>query len=297
MTKKAQVIAFGAGLLLALALLLLLSGCLEGPPLHTAPRPPIEVDLSMEGSPALGKEVNLTVKVKPHVDIPNITVWISLPSEMEGVSGEMRWQGDLRKEETKQLKVTARTVKDGYYKIWGGAQAKLPYGFFREGDVLYLLVEGSEAGVGKRPPKNNWVPNNVGIGGPHNSHLARARLYLTEEIALEKETELIYEITPSIDLSNVSIGFILPKAGLSVTKVEGPSQVSLSRRSGEWEGVLSWEGAMARGEKVVIKVRIKPITTGEGVLEAYMEARQKGKIIVSRSDSIKVKLYTPRMAE
>jgi hypothetical protein len=120
---------------------------------------------------------------------------------------------------------------------------------------------------------------------------------LTEEIALEKETELIYEITPSIDLSNVSIGFILPKAGLSVTKVEGPSQVSLSRRSGEWEGVLSWEGAMARGEKVVIKVRIKPITTGEGVLEAYMEARQKGKIIVSRSDSIKVKLYTPRMAE
>jgi hypothetical protein len=120
---------------------------------------------------------------------------------------------------------------------------------------------------------------------------------LTEEIALEKETELIYEVTPSIDLSNVSIGFILPKAGLSVTKVKGPSQVSLSRRSGEREGILSWEGAMARGENVVIKVRIKPITTGEGVLKAYMEARQKGKIIVSRSDSIKVKLYTPRMAE
>jgi hypothetical protein len=258
----------------------------------------------MRGKPALGEHVNLILKVKMLVDAPNTTMCITLPVGIELVRGELCWQGDFKKDETRQLEVTVRTVEDGYYKIVGWVQAILReklYMDIGDGDVLYLLVEGSEAWVGKKPPRNNWVPNNVGPSGrgwPPNSNLVQARFFLTDELTLGKETELVYEVTPLIDIDNARIGIILPKAGLSVVEVKGPGQVGLSRRSREPQGVMSWEGPMVKGKTVVIRVRIKPIATGEGTLSAYVNDLRKDGPVLLRYDFIRdLKLYTPRMAE
>jgi hypothetical protein len=301
MTKKAKVIAFGAGLLLAL--LLLLSGCREGLPVHTKPKPPVEVYLSMRGKPALGEHVNLILKVKMLVDAPNTTMCITLPVGIELVRGELCWQGDFKKDETRQLEVTVRTVEDGYYKIVGWVQAILReklYMDIGDGDVLYLLVEGSEAWVGKRPPKDNWedAPA-VGPGLPKNTHLVRTRFFLRDELALGKETELVYEVTPLIDLHRVSIGIWLPISGISVIETKVPSEVNIHRSMNQPEGLFAWDGQIAKGQKVVITIRIKPVTTGETNLYAYVhESRKDGTTIVLCQDSIRdLKLYTPRMAE
>jgi len=238
MTKKAQVIAFGAGLLLAL--LLLLSGCREGLPAHTKPKPPVEVYLSMRGKPAL------------------IVGWVQA------------------------------ILREKLYMDIG------------DGDVLYLLVEGSEAWVGKRPPKDNWedAPA-VGPGLPKNTHLVRTRFFLRDELALGKETELVYEVTPLIDLHRVSIGIWLPISGISVIETKVPSEVNIHRSMNQPEGLFAWDGQIAKGQKVVITIRIKPVTTGETNLYAYVhESRKDGTTIVLCQDSIRdLKLYTPRMAE
>ncbi|PKO20229.1 MAG: hypothetical protein CVU38_21240, partial [Chloroflexi bacterium HGW-Chloroflexi-1] len=300
-TRTTLVIIAG---LLALAVILLLAGCAaiptQLPPVATAgrvtlptqpppaelgkPVAPLDVDLSLSGKPLLGSTQTMTFTVKPWpgTDAPNAAITITLPPEIELVSGSLTWQGDIPKDETRQVQVNVRIASKGYYSARGYVRfSRSVYGGYGKTAALYFVVDDTDAWAGKQPPKNNWVANNVSPGGrpvPPGTERITAHAYLTRPLEWDQETDLIYEITPTADIDQVEIGLILPQAGIAVVEQKNPRQKTLVFRPAAEREILgtkvgpsmSWYGPLVKDDRTVIRVRLKPATTGEGAIIAYV---------------------------
>jgi len=309
-----------------LVVILLMAGCTAIPAKPTPtllgkPEPPLEVDLSLSGKPLLGSTQTMTFTVKPLIEAPNASITITLPAEIELVSGALTWQGELSKEEETQFPIQVRIAATGYYRILATADFTPGPGVrYWNGSLLYFVVDGTAGWAGKQPPKNNWVASNIGIPGrddPSRVGQLDVQVYLTEPLQWGKETELVYEVTSSVGIADrVSIGLILPKVGLTVVSRKDPDQETLSFyppktlenrvqsddpsfSPPDSDSVMRWEGYLNKGDPAVIRLKIKPTTTGEGSITAYINTPDPnggtGALLYSRSLSLKV--YTPNLAE
>jgi len=113
---------------LSLAMIfVVLSGCRNS---HTqvaeadqAPKPqsPVEVKLSLQGTPSVGEIVRLTLEVKPLIEAPLIRIAFILPEGLEAISGEPSWAGTLAQGEMKTVEITARLTIEKQYIVQGMA--------------------------------------------------------------------------------------------------------------------------------------------------------------------------------
>jgi hypothetical protein len=332
-----------AGLAALAVILLVAAGCanvpakltpaaLQTPPgssARTKPLPPIEVELNMRGRPTLGATVQVDLLVKLLADAPSTVVTLTLPAgsiELAGgktvwqsvqraenpATGAVQhavWQGSPPKGEATVLPTALRITRNGYHQIHAYAYIDLGiggrYGNFAD---LYLLVDGAEAWVGKQPPKNNWVANNVSPGGlpvPPGTERLIARACLTRPLEWNQETDLIYEITPTADIEKVEIGLILPQAGIAVVKQGNPRQETLVfRPAAEREilgtkvgSVMRWVGPLVEDDKTVTRVSLKPTTTGEGAIIVYVSELRSGGAVLLHKEILHLSVYRPDMAE
>ncbi len=312
-TRTLWVIAAG---LVGLAVILLAAGCVTIPTKPTPAvlgklEPPLEVDLFLSGQPLLGSTQTMTFTVKPLIDAPNAMVTITLPAEIELVSGSLTWQGELRKEEEKLFPIRVRITADGYYSakayvmVRPDPKHELTYG---RTAFLYFLVDGTEGWASNQPPKNNWVANNVSPGGlpvPPGTERITAHAYLTRPLEWDQETDLIYEITPTADIDQVEIGLILPQAGIAVVEQKNPRQKTLVFRPAAEREILgtkvgpsmSWYGPLVKDDRTVIRVRLKPATTGEGAIIAYVSEIRPGGAVLLHSEILRLSVYRPDRAE
>ncbi len=222
------------------------------------------------------------------------------------MGGTLEWHGSLKAYETRQIVAQAQVVQNGYLTVFGSGLADMFGGKSGGGNSLYVLVEDQEAWVGREPPKNNWIKTPGSISGavgitPRDPDLIQAHLYLTDRLTLGRDIGLVYEFTPTINLSEAEVQIALPEAGFVVQKVQGPTLSglggSLSPISSRREGVLRWQGTLPKGERVVIILTIRPVTTGEGSLGAGVEGRDdRGDYLTGRVERLAVRLYTPRLA-
>lgn len=321
--------------LLALVMVLLVTGCanlpakltpaaLQTPPgssARTKPMPPIEMDLNMRGRPTLGATVQVDLLVKLLADAPSAAVTLTLPAgSIELAGGETVWQsvqraenpaigpvqhavwqGSSPKGEATVLTTALRITQNGYYQIHAYAYIDLGiggrYGNFAD---LYLLVDGAEAWVGKQPPKNNWTGSGLSPAGtliPPESSPIQGRLYLTGPLALDQETELIYEIAAAADLDNLTVGITLPRKGLVIAQVIMLHGTGLTLLALERDPML-WQGRMVKGERIEIRVRLKPVLTGEGAISAFVSQQTANSVFLLHYDAVRgLKVYVPRLAD
>ncbi|PKO20427.1 MAG: hypothetical protein CVU38_20160 [Chloroflexi bacterium HGW-Chloroflexi-1] len=317
--------------LLTLAVLLLAAGCVVNPVIQPAPAKstdavkataavpesmgkavtPMEMRLTLADKPALGCPLTVTLMLKPQIAAPNMAITVTLPAELELVGGALTWQGDVGKDEAKQISFQVRVAVNGYYSMKAYATfnpnpgSPFPY---PKAAWLYFVVDGAEGWAGEEPPKNNWVANNVGVGGlpvPPGTEQIIAHAYLTRPLEWGQETDLIYEITPTADINHVEIGFVLPVAGLAVVERENPRQKTFSWQPSSERKILgsvfhtpmSWEGMLVKNDQIVIRVRLKPTTTGEGAIIAYTSENRPGGSVLLHKEILRLSVYRPDRAE
>ena len=110
------------------------------------PSAPIDVELNISGTPALGQTVNLSVTATPLADAPNTTVQILFPDEFVLVSGDLLWNGDIAKNETIRLNASMKAIMIGDYVIKASAISEERWTFGKS-DSLYISVFETTATV------------------------------------------------------------------------------------------------------------------------------------------------------
>lgn len=105
------------------------------------PASPMQVGLSVSPAPVVGQEVNLHVEIFSRTAAPNTILTVTLPAEVELVSGSLNWSGDIEAKQTASVDLTIRVTQAGEWFVFAEAfhysQPGTIYGFGGE-QALYL---------------------------------------------------------------------------------------------------------------------------------------------------------------
>ena len=113
---------------------------------------PMVVDLNLRGDVEMNKVVELELSAEPLIDAPNTTIEIILPDNVEYVSGDLNWGGNLNKNQKMSLKSYIKIGgAEGDFVIEGKAVSHSEGFTFGKSDFLYLSVFGNTVEVGDSP--------------------------------------------------------------------------------------------------------------------------------------------------
>ena len=106
--------------------------------------------MSVAPSPTVGRQVNLHIEVSTCQAAPYTTMQVILSSGIELVSGELKWEGSIDANQTKEFDLTIRVKQEGEWPVSASAFAADEPGSefgFSAGDSLYLLSSHNAAEV------------------------------------------------------------------------------------------------------------------------------------------------------
>ena len=281
----------------------------------------MEVELSISNAPALNETAELTCVVTSVRDAKNSTVRIELPEGFILVSGDFTWAGDIIVPEEEKLKhprppsdcsgpecnrlwreyeypkgrvefsAVVKAVKVGHWNISARARGEgIPGGGI---DRIYISVFEDKATVSDSPPKNNWISGGGG-GGAVNGDKISANLSLSALPMLNKEVDLVFMVTPLVDLSDARINLAIPRKGMEIVEIKPASKPSIPSEFSHPSGLdvsghgLSWRGDIAKNETIRIEAVVKSLVTGKGNIV--------GSVYVARDDGT-IQIYKPVVLE
>ena len=274
----------------------------------TPPSSPIRAKLEMEGEPTLGKPFTLTLVLDGHASYPypihNVHAGINVPEGIEVLSGAET--GNLRclEKETEYVFSTfARVMRNGYFMIPGFAQ--MPSEPSTAVDYLHIIVEDDDTWVSKSPPKNTWKPSGSGGAILNRPELIDSTLALSDRIAADRTVDVIFTVTPQVDLVNVEVGF---------TGVEGGVQLDNPVVTSTGENTMAlyvlpdtvrvppkntrWAGSMRQGQTYEFRMTLHVTDNGQSELYAWVDERdlEDGHTIVATVKRLDLQYYIPRWA-
>ena len=59
-------------------------------------RVPLRIELVLQAEPVVGEEVAVICSLYSDIDIPGVAAEVTLPQDIEHLSGDLSWQGDLK---------------------------------------------------------------------------------------------------------------------------------------------------------------------------------------------------------
>jgi hypothetical protein len=81
------------------------------------PMAPLEMSLELGGTPQVGGEVPVVLKVRSFIEIPQVKIQLTLPSGIEIVSGHDIWEGELPGGSLKELTFILKIKGSGRHVI------------------------------------------------------------------------------------------------------------------------------------------------------------------------------------
>jgi hypothetical protein len=91
-------------------------------------RGPFKVTLQLSHMPQLDEEVALVCSVTSESDVNSALVAFSIEDtvNVKIISGQKKWHGKFKKNETKEFRLTVSFQDEGTFQIWAGAQMIAP---------------------------------------------------------------------------------------------------------------------------------------------------------------------------
>lgn len=268
---------------------------------------PLSGALRLSGEPAVNKPFTLTVDLVARQPYTNLMAMVTLPNGIEPVGGPTEWLVPVVEPDQHYVfTTTAQVSENGYYKIWGGGEHedRLPDGKLaggvKDGETVYLIVEGDNAWFSNRPPVNTWVRPRQGTTQPLslNAELLEVELSVSEAPQLNKPVEVIYRIKPLTDLLYSQVGLATFSGGMRArdARVVTQGEASLQQRASEIEGsegVFYWNGAMTKYQTYEFRVTLEAIDNGEGQVLAWIQevSPKDGHALITRSDVLNLNLF------
>lgn len=111
------------------------------------------ITISIDGQPLLNQPVEITVIAESSpADIPNATFEIRLPEGFELISGSLKWQGNLKKNDTITLRAKIKTIRTGDYAIqFLSTYMKDSLPLALDTKFIYISVSESETKISYTP--------------------------------------------------------------------------------------------------------------------------------------------------
>lgn len=270
---------------------------------------PIRAKLEMEGKPALGEPFTLTLVLDRHANYPmpidNVHAGINVPDGIEVLSGATDWQlARLENDKEYTFSTSIRAMRNGYFMIPGFAQ--MPSEPSTAVDYLHIIVEGDDTWVSKSPPESTWKPSGSGGAILNRPELIISTLALSDQIAADRTVDVIFTVTPQIDLTNVEVGFTGVEGGV---QLDNPVVIS----TGENTMVLyvlpdtvrvppkntRWAGSMRQGQTYEFRMTLHVTDNGQSELYAWVDERDPGDghTLVATVEKLDLQYYIPRWAQ
>ena len=246
------------GLLICCAILLpALVSCSSGTGSNGKPMSPMEVLLTLEGTPSLNNVVQLNLSAKALSNAPNTTVEILLPEGVVLVSGEIAWQGDISENNTVNLSCSVKTIREGSFTIKGSAVSTQTNYIFGKEDKIYLEVTSIGGTFTHTAPpiipgdnKLQPVPDQPGVTKPPPKSNGKATSPM--------EVLLTLDGTPSVNSVvqlNLSAKALTnaPNTSMQILLPEGVQLVS---------GEIAWQGDIPENNTVNLSCSVKAVREG-----------------------------------
>ncbi len=83
----------------------------------TKPMAPLEMSLELGGTPQVGGEVPVTLKIRSFIEVPLMKVQLTLPTGIEMVSGQGTWEGELTAGSLKELTFILKIKESGRHVV------------------------------------------------------------------------------------------------------------------------------------------------------------------------------------
>jgi hypothetical protein len=245
---------------------------------------PLRVELSLSEKPCLNEDVTLGFRVEPLTDAPYTTIEISLSEGITLLSGNLSWEGSLKKNEVFVLQSVIKFEEYGFFVIKGQVMAGEPYYRFGRPDYLYICLEERRTEVTKEPPHDNWENFSMLFPMPENIELITHELFLSNEMVLHEEVSIIYTVTSSVDIPNARILMVLPMGGLDIIEIKNSADYSLNSERTDHPGVFAWTTNIRKGVPLEINVKVKPVQEGDEYVYVTFKGDLGGKGIVDTVD-------------
>ena len=72
-------------------------------------------DFAVTGEPVLNQEVEVVFSVTPITDSIKTKIYMYLPEGIELVQGDLYWEGDIKKGDIVQIKITVKSIQEGQW--------------------------------------------------------------------------------------------------------------------------------------------------------------------------------------
>ncbi len=275
-------------------------------------RSEITARLDIDGEPELGQPFTLTLEIASALPYTNVNAQITLPEGIEVVGDAPRWKlAAVQPSERYKFVTQAQVMENNYYEILGSGWVTHTYPDgttstpAADADYLYVIVEGDDTWVSKRPPENTWKGSGYGGVTPVKSELVDTRLALSDHLEANRPVEVVYTVTPRVDLANVIVGFSGVDGGarmddpqVTTTGENTMMPLALSEETRALDMTTRWEGSMAQGQTYTFRVTLHISDNGERQMTAWVDERYPidGHTVIGKPDVLDFQFYIPRWA-
>ena len=271
---------------------------------------PLQGKLNIQGEPMVGKPFVLTLDISSHEPLTDVYALFSLPEGIEALDTTDWVIPHLQPNEHKIFTTTAQVTGDGYYIIDGSGVRK----WYRDGQLVqqygggerfHVIVEGDDTWVSKRRPDNTWEGDGYGGVVPVQSELVDTQLALSEPLTADGEVEVVYTVTPRVDLANVLVGFAGLRGGATMDNPQvataGENTMVAYPVSEEVkvpDKTTRWEGSISKGQTYIFTMTLTVSDNGNRQLIAWVEERdpEDYHTVIGKTDILDLEYYIPRWA-
>jgi hypothetical protein len=246
--------------------------------------------LCFADNPNLNKPVELVFEFKrgneknPTGEPVSVTTNIQTPDGFVIVSGSPTWSGMLAEGKTEKVSLIVKATKPGYYRF----KSSIMMGTFTgSASTLWVEISSQNSKVGSEP-KDMWNKNGAvhensnpfqdskddnifgfqagNFGKGHDPNISSS-LVLSNPLGLEKESTLIYSVTPKIDLSEkTQISLQLPDYAFDIIDVENSANIKITQNDNTH--FVVWTGPINKGQTTEVRVKLKLKNYGWGNISA-----------------------------
>jgi hypothetical protein len=197
-------------------------------------------DISVKGEPTLNQEVTVIFTINPVTDCLDTEMWIYLPEGVDLIQGDTYWEGDIKKDEIFQMKITIKPIQEGQLEIVGQIIGNLFDAEWERSYFLYFLTS-KDSGKSSRHPFYREPPvlHKEGTLAPVD--------IILEDIPwpeVGEEVVLTFSLIAPEDMSNIRAVIELPEEFIFL------------------EGTLEWVGDLKKGQKETFQIKIKTTERG-----------------------------------
>lgn len=113
------------------------------------PSTPLVIKLDMAKAPQVDQEVEVTLEVRAYRDAPGASAEIVLPPQARLISGDLKWQGDVRVDAPARLTIRLAFAQAGEYVIEATARRVIDADMiWGDQDSIFLTVKRDSGSFG-----------------------------------------------------------------------------------------------------------------------------------------------------